>query len=256
MNPQLKDVLVSSVKETPLESYVEILMPHVQPAIFIEATHEETPTDPGSTHAGGWPDLPSGTPWPTHQDIPLVFLAQFNLPDLKPFDLENVLPPSGLLSFFADHSGPIFGHDASDAGSVQVLYTPAGPLETLTPPNEDLEVLPFTSLHFGLTYTLPSPGKGMPEDLSEASNEDDDVMDAYYALADHEHPHQDRLLGLSSFNSTPTCPPEGDVSEWRPLLTWFQLAGTDWMDFKLIVGIREADLKRHDFSQVWGVLGH
>jgi hypothetical protein len=50
---------------------------------------------------GGDPDLPPGTKWPTVKGVPLAFVAQIVLADVKEHDLERVLPSSGVLSLFA-----------------------------------------------------------------------------------------------------------------------------------------------------------
>ena len=38
--------------------------------------------------------------WPTYGDIPLPFIAQLRLADIVPYDLDHVLPSSGMLYFF------------------------------------------------------------------------------------------------------------------------------------------------------------
>ena len=59
------------------------------------------------SHFGGNPHLPKDFVWPCAKhgetelvDRPLVFSAQFDLSELAPFDVDNLLPHKGLLVFF------------------------------------------------------------------------------------------------------------------------------------------------------------
>ena len=59
------------------------------------------------SHFGGDPHLPKDFVWPCCKygekeivDRPLVFSAQFDLSELAPFDVDNLLPHKGLLVFF------------------------------------------------------------------------------------------------------------------------------------------------------------
>lgn len=54
----------------------------------------------GASKFGGAPDVPEGFLWPMWNERPLSFMAQINLDEIAPFDIENKLPSSGLLSFF------------------------------------------------------------------------------------------------------------------------------------------------------------
>jgi len=69
-------------------------------AIIIQTipTKEELPML--SSKFGGTPDVPVGFEWPLYKERPLWFVAQINLEQLAPFDAEDRLPKSGLLSFW------------------------------------------------------------------------------------------------------------------------------------------------------------
>ena len=54
----------------------------------------------GASKFGGAPDVPTGFAWPRWNETPLCFMAQINLAEIAPFDIENKLPASGLLLFF------------------------------------------------------------------------------------------------------------------------------------------------------------
>ncbi len=71
------------------------------PAIALAATRKgDAEIAVGASKFGGAPDVPEGFAWPLWNDLPLSFIAQINLTELAPFDIENRLPSSGLLSFF------------------------------------------------------------------------------------------------------------------------------------------------------------
>jgi uncharacterized protein YwqG len=98
----------------------------LRPAIALSATRlvdEEIPL--GASKFGGAPDVPEGFVWPTWNEKPLGFLAQINLEEVGPFDVEKQLPQSGLLSFFYEVDEPEFT-DISTKGSWKVLFFPEG----------------------------------------------------------------------------------------------------------------------------------
>lgn len=56
----------------------------------------------GRSKIGGQPDLPPDFDWPYWNNRPLHFLAQFNMAEVAPYDVEHALPASGMLYFFLD----------------------------------------------------------------------------------------------------------------------------------------------------------
>ncbi len=68
----------------------------------------EESVDLGASRVGGRPDLPREVPWPTAtrlahgelREFPLAFIAQIALEDVAGLDGDNLLPSTGLLSFF------------------------------------------------------------------------------------------------------------------------------------------------------------
>lgn len=54
----------------------------------------------GGSKIGGRPDLPKDISWPRSNDSDLVFCAQYNISELKKFDVENLLPEKGMLYIF------------------------------------------------------------------------------------------------------------------------------------------------------------
>lgn len=58
----------------------------------------------GSSKSGGRPDL-GRRRWPRRDGEPLIFVAQFNMAELKPADEDDLFPSAGLLSFFLSEDG-------------------------------------------------------------------------------------------------------------------------------------------------------
>jgi uncharacterized protein (TIGR02996 family) len=90
----------------------------------------------GASKVGGYPDRPAGSAWPTTDDHPMAFLAQWNLEELSGSPAASHLPRSGLLSFFIDLQ-PYIDDEYDDDPPGRVLYTPDSvPLERLKMPKD------------------------------------------------------------------------------------------------------------------------
>jgi hypothetical protein len=99
----------------------------------------------------------------THE-LPLAFVAQLNLAEVKPHDQEGLLPAAGLLSFFvldALRVSQAVGRaddEATRRDRVRVLYTaPGTPLVALAPPSAlpGSHLLPVSRLRFRKVATWP-----------------------------------------------------------------------------------------------------
>jgi Domain of unknown function (DUF1963) len=82
----------------------------------------------GVTKLGGLPDLPAGTAWPAWNGVPLGFVAQIHLDELRAYPVAPALPVNGWLYFFYDGRQQAFGDKPGDRGAWQVIYQPAGAL--------------------------------------------------------------------------------------------------------------------------------
>ncbi|MBQ8397399.1 MAG: DUF1963 domain-containing protein [Clostridia bacterium] len=69
--------------------------------------------------------------WPYYEGVdcddiranrPLAFLAQFSCAELKPFDVNGLLPETGMLSFFYEVESMPWGFDPSDRGAARVFW--------------------------------------------------------------------------------------------------------------------------------------
>ncbi len=96
--------LQAKLYEVGLEEHAAILAEHARPAIYIEreVIADENQLPHGTSRLGGSPDVPAGFSWPHHNNRPLIFLAQFNLAEVSPFDIDHLLPTEGTLYFFYD----------------------------------------------------------------------------------------------------------------------------------------------------------
>lgn len=85
---------------------------HYVVRITTRALGDEAAVPLGASKHRGLPHLPPGLAWPTG----MYFAAQFNLAELRPFDVHGVFPGSGMLYVFVDsesgvrvlhHDGPL-----------------------------------------------------------------------------------------------------------------------------------------------------
>ncbi|HQY63288.1 MAG: DUF1963 domain-containing protein [Myxococcales bacterium] len=122
---------------------------------------------PGTSHLGGAPDLVPGTPWPQHEGVPMMFVAQLSLADASLCDPSGLLPREGHLCFFrctqwefsSDHEG------GSEFEVCSVLHVPQGPCERTHPGQVAYEddffegpaprVFESRAVRFAPTFALP-----------------------------------------------------------------------------------------------------
>ena len=85
-----------------------------------------------SSKIGGKPALPADFIWTEYNGKgycddeyvkrPLSFMAQINLEDIAEYDTENLLPKTGVLSFFYELVTMQWGFEPTDRGSARVYY--------------------------------------------------------------------------------------------------------------------------------------
>jgi uncharacterized protein YwqG len=121
------DEIREALRGAGLERLAEVAERLTLPAIRIESAMVDEDTIPvGASKLGGRPDLPPDMAWPERDGKPLGFLAQFNLVEVAPYDVEKALPPSGMLYFFYDFVAAPWGLDPTDRGGWQVLFQDIG----------------------------------------------------------------------------------------------------------------------------------
>ncbi|MDM5333887.1 YwqG family protein [Ureibacillus composti] len=131
---------------------------------------EEIPI--GSSKLGGLPDLPQDWEFPKYKNGFHSFLGQLNLQEVKPFDVENILPSRGILYIFYDVIDQPWGF-VEDEGCFKVLYFEGDEKELVRKEypetSENYHPLPSFKVTFVNILTLPE----FPENI-ELSDEDEE----------------------------------------------------------------------------------
>ncbi|MGB4774617.1 MAG: DUF1963 domain-containing protein [Daejeonella sp.] len=158
----------------------------------IDFSLEKTETKGIVSRIGGVPDLAPGQAWPEQNCSPLTFVAQILISDeIKALDLENVLPQTGLLSFFAQLSFDI--PDYTDYGvQCVVLYSETiKELVPVTPPSEECVLNEAAILTPKLRLTIPHSYTYVAEELNLNSEEDEVYNDDLFlgSLPSEEYDH-------------------------------------------------------------------
>jgi hypothetical protein len=71
-------------------------------ARLVASAADDDALESGASKLGGAPDVPSSFAWPSHEDRPMVFVAQLRLSALAEFDDDALVPRDGLVLFFVD----------------------------------------------------------------------------------------------------------------------------------------------------------
>ena len=129
------------VRQENLEVYLDELHSLARPEIRLSLEPAEEDRIPlGSTKFGGRPDFPISFQWPFETErsleprdshfgqaprkelMPLSFVAQIDLADVCGLDEEDLLPPTGILSFFYTPEQDVWGFDPRDYSGFKVLF--------------------------------------------------------------------------------------------------------------------------------------
>jgi hypothetical protein len=153
-----------------LERVAEPLLPLALQAIAIDVTPvDECELAIGASKMGGLPDLPEHALWPGFRGRPMGFVAQINLREAAPYDVDGVLPPAGVLSFFyidPNEDDPNFEDAASvlyfdaEPSSFERRQAPMALLEGPGVSDSGLSVFRSCSMRFAPFGTLPNPNSG------------------------------------------------------------------------------------------------
>lgn len=122
------------MNEKEKKQLMEKLLKIAKNEIRITYRKNDTPLSLLCSRIGGKPAVPPNFVWPYYtgslygekesKSRPLSFMAQINLKDIAGLDEENILPPSGILSFFYELETMTWGFDPEDKGSAKVFYFP------------------------------------------------------------------------------------------------------------------------------------
>lgn len=255
----------------------------LKPSIRLTAaTAVESSLAIGGSKLGGLPDLPKNTTWPTGKGAPLAFIAQIRLDDLTRFETAQVLPRTGILSFFYDASQQTYGADPADRGGWEVLFLApdAALLERMPAPDGLPAAARYTpcALTFSEELTLPQdPKLDLPSfDWTQTEQTQyEQVLSSFPNPADRATMHH-RLLGnpdtiqddmrlecqLASHGVSSMDDPRAnafskDAMNWRLLLQVDSddKAGMRWANAGMLYyWIEEAALQALQFDHAWVVL--
>ena len=250
----------------------------LRPAIALKVKSEDDAQIPiGASKFGGAPDVPEGFEWPTWNEKPLGFLAQINLKEMAGFDVEGLLPKSGLLLFFMsfDEENPIWGY-ANQREGWQVFYCLAQSIQRSQFLASGQSILPAMSLKPKVAWTLPFASEDeieacFDEESPNYCGEDDDweYTDFHDEFCE-EHSNFNKIGGWpntlqdpmgpqcqsesETYFQTKDLPSETENEEWRFI---FQFDGQTydekWWPYVGIFyfWINARDLESQDFSQMW-----
>jgi len=268
-----------------LAEFWKLLEKHVKNAIYFSLQKvDEDVISIGQSKVGGLPDLPDDVEWFTFKDRPMYFLAQINLEEIKPFDIDHKLPTSGLLYFFYD--GETWGFDPADKGSCKVFFYKgkSDSLKRRVAPLDSGDEFVFGScqLQFKAAANIPDWESDLMElEKIEFSEEE---RDCYYELRKEMNDGittNNKLLGhsdniqsgmelecqlvthglycgdTSGYKNPKARELKKTIDEWSLLL---QIDSNDeaymmWGDCgQLYFWIRNADLQNENFENCWLIL--
>ena len=239
-----------AIESSKIAKHKEFIRQVIRPAIDIVKNKEAEPIL-GCSRFGGVPDLPNGSQWPTHNDIPHRFLGQINFADIPQND--SGLPSSGLLGIFValdyteDGDEHIFWNDD---GYIRAIFTPTlDDLTPIAPPSGfGIENPCEVVLEFYPTIDIPFDEYQVSIWPFEFDSEESKTYDEMRASL---HKGNDYLLGYPSHCSLAYNPAPG--MEWISLLT----VGSDddlqwqWHDGdNLMIFVEGEKLKNSDFGML------
>ncbi len=106
-----------------LTPYADSIMQDVKPAVGLARTlMDDGAILIGASKLGGAPDLPADVVWPEWDGKPLTFMAQINLTELDLGLFSELLPSTGVLSFFYEATSQPWG-DTPHEGAARVIYS-------------------------------------------------------------------------------------------------------------------------------------
>jgi uncharacterized protein YwqG len=278
-----RDRIRADMVKKGLADHADGLLNLVEPSVRLETrvvAEDEIPV--GSSKLGGSPDLPAGFRWPAFGDQPLSFVAQVNLAEVHRLPGAEVLPGSGLLSFFYDSEQSIWGFDPQDRAGWTVKYWPVIEELRRTRLPDGLpehgrysacRLVPRSQVTFAPWESADIEALALTHDemfaYSEAVPEPKEDG-AIHRLLGHPDPIQGDMQleaqlashGLYCGDDTGYDDPRAEqlrrtATEWRLLLQIDSedAAGMMWGDLgRLYYWIRRADLARRRFDDVWLML--
>lgn len=120
-----KKRIIEEIKEYEWDNVENVLKSIISNIIF-SVNEDESEPDLLGSRFGGSPAVPNSFSWPLEsrsENAPLAFFFQLNFEQIKPFDIDNMLPDRGILLCFASvTNGFMWEHEIQDA--FKVYYFP------------------------------------------------------------------------------------------------------------------------------------
>ncbi len=257
----------------------DLLIDLLRPSIAFRAKSVDDAQIPiGASKFGGAPDVPEGFEWPMWDEEPLGFLAQINLEEVAAFDVEGLLPKSGLLLFFIsfDEENPACC-DADQPESWQVFYWSGQSIQRSQFSADGLTTLPAMSIKPKVAWTLPfvseieieacfdedSPSYCGDDDNSDYMEFCDEFQEKFSAFFNKiggwpntlQEPMGPQCQHESErYFQTQDIPSEAENEAWRFIFQFdSQTYDEDWWPYGGIFyfWIQERDLESKNFSAMW-----
>lgn len=152
----------------------------------------------GGSKFGGRPDVPEGFEWAVYNDMPLSFIAQFDLSEVSAYDKDGILPKEGVLSFFYELESMEWGFDPKTEGCARVYYFPPETKLSPAPFPEELEEeyrLPEAKAVMSSKMFYPDPSNYEDDEYVLTDEEIDEYFDAYEEISDEYPARINKLLG-------------------------------------------------------------
>lgn len=255
----------------------------VRPSIRLSTTPvAEDALAIGVSKLGGAPDLPSGVDWPQWKNLPQSFIAQIRLDDVRPYDVDKVLPPQGMFWFFYDATQETYGEGLDDQGGWRVLFRKNDQTtlqRTSAPANLPAESRFKTcSIRFAQELTLPQqPELELPHfDWTDKEQDQyEQLLSTFPDSAAHAAPrhrmlgHADTLQddmrlqcqlatrGIEDVNDPRVEQLSKSANDWQLLLQVDsdERIGMRWASSGMLYyWIKKEDLRTGDFDHTWLVL--
>jgi hypothetical protein len=234
------------------ERVLSAIMPLVRPAIELWPSVATAPA-PLSTRLGGQPVAPPGWHWPLYEEEPMFFLAQIHCPDLKGLPGAELLPESGLLSFFGDHDA-IGGCGWVDPSQSAIYHwTELDSLAPADPPLE-LEARAEQGVVLRPCLDLPDPRSQAAETMQLTAEERPQYASLYLDALEYNIPAQvrggycvhNKLLGWPRLVQDDLS--LGMETGDRPLRLLLQLDGDFGPGGSVYFMMNDVDLAAHRFG--------
>ena len=166
--------LIRSTSQLPVRDVAALTAPYAVPAVHVQLSDATS-----RSHAGGQPNLPEDTEWPTRNGVPLNFLARISLAEVQDAVRIDWLPTSGALLFFYDLKRQTWGFDPADRGSWAVLHVEdLDDAQTASlGQSTDGGEIPFHSFRFVPFRSLPSWERNSIRALNLSNAESDALLE-------------------------------------------------------------------------------